>query len=39
MQVLPPPNNPMPKDPALEHIDAIGGNLFKLFLVKIIEHT
>jgi len=30
-QILPPPPPPMPKDPSLEHIDALGGKPFKAF--------
>ena len=30
-QVLPPPPQPQPKNPALEHIDAIGGKPFQAF--------
>ena len=38
--ILPPPAPMQPMDPALEHINALGMvNLFKLFVVKITEHT
>ena len=37
--VLPPPRPNAPMDPSMEHINALLENLFKLFLVKIIEHT
>jgi len=37
--ILPAPAQPTPMDPAMEHIQALGGNLFKLFLVRITEHT
>ena len=37
--VLPPPAPNAPMDPSLEHINAMGGKPFKLFLVKITEHT
>ena len=37
--VLVKPMQPTPKDPALEHIDALGGRQFQAFLVKIIDHT
>ena len=30
-QILPPPPPPMPKDPSLEHIDALGGKPFQAF--------
>ena len=30
-QILPPPAPPMPKDPSLEHIDALGGKPFQAF--------
>jgi len=30
-QILPPPTPPMPKDPSLEHIDALGGKPFQAF--------
>ena len=30
-QILPPPVPPMPKDPSLEHIDALGGKPFQAF--------
>ena len=30
-QILPPPPAPMPKDPSLEHIDALGGKPFQAF--------
>ena len=30
-QILPPPAQPMPKDPSLEHIDALGGKPFQAF--------
>ena len=30
-QILPPPPPPMPKDPSLEHIDALGGKPFRAF--------
>ena len=29
--ILPPPQQPMPKDPSLEHIDALGGKPFQAF--------
>ena len=39
-KILPPPAPIAPKDPALEHIDALAmANLFKHFVVKITEHT
>ena len=38
-QVLPPPAPVQPMDPSMEHIMALVVNLFKLFLVKITEHT
>ncbi len=37
--ILKRPEQPAPKDPALEHIDAMAGKPFKLFLDKTIEHT
>ena len=36
--VLVKPMPPAPKDPALEHIDALAGRPFQAFLVKITEH-
>jgi hypothetical protein len=37
-RILLKPDQPTPKDPALEHIDALAGNHSKLFQDKIIEH-
>ena len=37
--ILPAPTQPTPMDPAMEHIQALGANHFKLFLVRITEHT
>ena len=37
--ILPAPAQPTPMDPAMEHIQALEQNHFKLFLVRITEHT